>query len=369
MKSKHKKKHHGITVLLLAVTLLLISMLLILFAAQYSALQQKISANLYRNQQAFEAAEAGLEAGIAYFQTNYVAIKSNASGGYLTPYLNSSTQNVYLANGSKYSFVFTNPTSNNYQLITVTSTGVNADGTSTRIITQQIQTYGNGISAPTFTLITKGGLDFSSNAIIRNTTTNSNLNAGGSIDISNSAHTITSSGTTSTSSALGSDATENNSALSSLSADSFFQSIFGATQATVKSNANYTFSYVSNHTYNSNLDGVTGSLIWIDQLGGQATINSTTSIGSVSRPVILIVNGNLLIGGSATIYGLVFILNPTNDVTIRKDSTINGALSSTGNIKFQGDATLNYNSSILNALPSVNGVSNYAKVPGSWRDF
>lgn len=368
-KKKFKKKTLGVTVLLLTVTLLLISMLLILFAAQYSALQQKITANLYRNQQAFEAAQAGLEVAIPYFQTNYTTIESQARKGFLKPYQNSSTQNVALANGSQYTFVYTNPTKNDYNLITITSTGINADGSSTRVISQQIQAYSSGIPTPTISSTTQGSVTLSGTSSITNTQTNSNIKAGNSVSISNSARTVTSSGTTSNSSALGSDVAQNNSDLSSLSTDNFFQSIFGASQVTVQNNADRSYSNVSNHTYNSNLNGTTGSIIWIDQLGGLATINSSTVIGSTSKPVILIVNGNLLLSGFATIYGLVFVLNPSTTVIINQNAIINGVIASTGDISFQGASALSYNTTVLNNLPTVNNAVNYAKVPASWKDF
>jgi Tfp pilus assembly protein PilX len=364
-----KKSHRGISSLVLIFTLMLLSTLFILFAAQFSILQQKITANLYRNQQAFEAAQAGLEASIPYLEANYSTIVAAASGGYLTPYVNSNTQNVALANGSQYSFVFSNPTANNFQLITVTSTGTTADGTSTRVVTQRIKSYSSSIPVPTVTLGSQDDVSVGNTAVISNTFTNSNIIAGGSVSFSSSGHTTTSSGTTSSTSGLGSDVTQNNSALSSLSSGTYFRNVFGVSSSSLRSIANYTYSFLVDHTYNANLNGLTGSIIWIDQFFGTATINSTTVIGSIAQPVILVVNGNLLISDSAVINGFIFILNPSNAVVIRSSAILNGAIATSGDLSFQGGAALNYNSAILYALPSVGGTTHYAKVPGSWRDF
>jgi len=371
MNSLHSlsKKHQGISLLVLVITLLLVSTLLILLAAQYSVLQQKISSNLYRNQQAFEAAQAGIEAATPYFQDNSSAITAGASGGYLTPYINSSTRNVALANGSKYSFVYSNPVANNFQLITITSTGKNADGTSIRTLTQQIQMYGSSISTPTVTSTAQGSISLANRSSINNSFTNLNIDAGTTVSLAGRSQTTTSSGISSNSSKTGSDITQNNTSLSGMSSSDFFMSIFGTSETTVQNAANYTYNYMVNHTYNTELNGVTGSIIWINQNGGTATINSTTTVGSLVKPVVLIVNGNLSLSNTATIYGLVFILAPSSTVIIGGSAIINGAIITTGNLSFQSSGTLNYNSSVLSALPTISGGGSYAKVPGSWRDF
>jgi Tfp pilus assembly protein PilX len=362
------KKHRGMTVLLLTVTLLLVSMLLILFAAQYSGMQQKISANLYKNQQAYEAAEAGLEAAIPYFRANYAAITAAQSGGYLTPYMNSSTQNVTLANNSRYTFVYTNPTANNFQLITITSTGVNADGTSTRVISQQIRSTGTTITTPTVTMTTQGNIALKNSASINNTETNSNIISGGNVSFANSSQTTTSSGIGSNSSGLGSDVQENDATIAGMTTDAFFQSVFGMSQSSVQSSANYSYTNNTDANYNS-LNGVTSSVIWINQTGGTAEISNSTVIGSPTQPVVLIINGNLDIKNSVTIYGLIFIMNSTDTIFEHNSVTINGAIAATGNMQLSNSATLNYKSTVLSALPSIGGNSNYAKVPASWRDF
>jgi|GEM_PF-1011812 len=368
-----QKKSSGISILMIAITLLLVSTLLIFFTSMYSALQQKMSSNLYRNQQAFEAAQAGIEAAIPYFQGNSSAIIASASGGYLTAYVNTSTSNVALANGSKYTFVYTNPTASNYNLITITSTGVNADGTATRILKQQIQNYSTStFVTPTVTISTQGNVMLSNNAAINNSSTNLNIHSGSFVSFTNSSHTTTSSGVSSNSSTTGSDLQQNDSSLASMSVNNYFQSIFGTTQANVQSAANYTYTHSSNFNYSTALNGVTGSVIWINQTGGTASITNNAVIGSAAKPVILIINGgSLSMDNSVTIYGFVFILDPTHDTILNNSATINGAIASTNDINLSNVATINYNSSVLNALPSVSSSSSnsYAKVPGSWRDF
>lgn len=361
------KKCPGFTILLLTVTLLLISTLFILFAARYSTLQQKITSTFYANQQAFEAAQAGIEAAIPYFKNNSSTIIAAASGGYLQPYLNSSTQNVTLTNGSQYSFVYSNPTINNFSVIKITATGTSPDGTAVRTLVQLFNGYSAAPPVPQLTLTTKGNITLNNNTSLNNTTGTSNINAGGTVSFANAAHTTTSAGTTSSSSSIGSDIQQNNTTLSSMSNADFFQNIFGTTQSVIQNAATYTYTNSSDHTYA--LDGITGAIIWINQTGGKALFANNATIGSAANPVIIIVNGNLDIANNVTIYGFVFTMNSTSTVVETNSVTINGGMASTGNIQLTNAATINYSSTILNALPAVSSNANYGKVPGSWRDF
>jgi Tfp pilus assembly protein PilX len=65
-----RRQQRGATTLVIATMLLVTATLIVLFAGSYSLMQQKITANQYRNQQAYMAAEAGLEFGINYLQVN-----------------------------------------------------------------------------------------------------------------------------------------------------------------------------------------------------------------------------------------------------------------------------------------------------------
>jgi hypothetical protein len=219
----------------------------------------------------------------------------------------------------------------------------------------------------------QGNLTLTNSATINNTSTNSNILSGGSVTFTNSAETVTSSGVTSNSSKVGSDISENNSSIAGESSSTFFNNFFGTSEAAMQSAANLTYNSSSSASYNSQLNGVTGKVIWINQTGGTATISNSTTIGSASQPVILIVNGNLTLSNSVTIYGIVFVMNSTSTDLDANSVTINGALGATGNFLFSNSATLNYNPSILSKLPSISGSGSsgtgWGMVPGSWRDF
>ncbi len=71
---------------------------------------------------------------------------------------------------SKFSIVYTNPVANNYTIIQITSTGTSADGTATRVVSQQVE-YGSLLfSPPQLPLVSKGSVSISGNAGITNLT-------------------------------------------------------------------------------------------------------------------------------------------------------------------------------------------------------
>lgn len=357
------KKQHGAATLLITTLLMVSITMIVIFAANYSTFQQKISANVNRNQQAYEAAEAGLEFGINYLKENRTTILATASGGYIQPFSNSSVTNVVLANNSRYSITFTNPTANDYTIIRVTSTGTSDDGTATRVLTQLVS-YGSLLSAPpTNPLTVKGNVALGGGSSISNTESGTSINSGGTVTISGSSTTTSTSGT-STSSSTGSDIQQSNSTLSSMSFDAYFANFFGTTPATVKSNSTYTYTNLGE--YSGVLNGKTGVSIWIDQTSGTAKISSSTVIGSPSSPVLLIINGNLKISGSTIVYGLIYVTG-TADVDIVGSTLLVGGLVTSSDLTMTGSSSVQYNSSVLTTTQQM--MSYYAKIPGSWKDF
>lgn len=351
---------------LLVATILLVSItLVVLFAGNYSIAQQKISSNTARNLQAFEAAEAGLEYGINYLKQNSATVLATKVSGFVQPYSDSNTTNVTLANGSKYSITYSNPIANNYNLITVTSVGTNDDGTATRTISQRVRFGSILYKTPTSPAIAKGQVTISGSSNITNTTGSNTITSGSTASLSGSSSTLAQGGVTSTSGHINSDIQQNNSTLASQSSADMFASYFGASMATVKSNANYVFTNLSN--YSSSLNGITGATIWIDQTSGDARLSGTSVIGSPTAPVLIIVNGNMDMSGSTTIYGIVIVLGTTT-TDITGSTNITGGILSTDALRLAGTSNLNYSTSVVNTIQQTLGTY-YAKVPGTWRDY
>lgn len=361
----------GAATLVFTVILMVMSTLIIIFAANFGRIQERIAANLNRNMQAFEAAEAGLEFGINYLQQNRSVIVGSPSSGYIAPYTSPSTTDVTLANNSKFSIVYSNPIANDYTLILVTSTGTSDDGSSTRQVSQLLKFGSILTNQPNAALITQGSVSLSGSANVTNTFNNQNIQSGGVLTISGSANTITSTGVTSTASSIGADVNQNNATLASMSQQDFFANYFGTTDTnTIRGQMQNIYSNSSSTNYSNILNGKTGTSIWIDQTSGTtATISGNTTIGSTTAPVLIIVNGNFGLSGNVTIYGFIFVFGTGAINTLTGSTQIIGGMVSTYNINMSGSLQITYNNSVLTNLQNLSALSYFAKVAGSWKDF
>ena len=319
--------------LLVTFVLFVAAMLIMIYAANYSVLQQKAASNQYSNNQAFEAADGGLEFGVAYLNTNSSTITANPTNGYIDygP-ADSNVTNVSLGNGSHFSVVYTNPTQNNYQLIQLTSTGVSTDGTSTRIVRQQIY---SGTSSLKYAITTQQNLTASGNVTI---TGQNGVDVGG---------TVTESGNVTVS-----QTTQNDTTLANMNPSTLFSTIFGVSESQMQSQSTY---YANGNSVNYN--SLSGT-VWINS---GISISGNSTIGSQSSPVLLIINGSFTGSGTVTMYGVLYVMGAT---TISGHFTLNGGLVSQGSITMSGTSSA-YNAQIVSQFTTTG----FAKVPGSWRDF
>lgn len=359
----------GAATLIMTVILLVVSSLIIIFAANFSMIQEKATNNAMQNNQAFAAAEAGMEFGIAYLNKNATTILASPVSGFIPAYSDSNTTNVTLANNSKFSVVYTNPIANNYNLILITSTGVSQNGGSSRVISQRVQ-FGSLLVTPgNAPLVTQGTVTLSGNSDVANTYSNTTITSGSSVSISGSSSTTVSSGTGSTAGSIKSDVQSNNTTIANMSQSDLFATYFGNTSNGVKGAMAHVYSNSSSTNYSSTLNNMTSTSIWIDQVGGTASINGNTTIGSATHPVLLVVNGDFSLSGNVTIYGYIFVFGTNTIDSISGNVTINGAISATGNLTMSGSSELTYAPDVLSNLQNTPSMRYYAKVPGTWRDF
>lgn len=363
MSPKHRGKQfaiaqYGAATLIVTLMLLVAAALMIIYSAQHSMLQQRSSSNQLASAQAFQAAEAGFEVGISYLRQNVTTITANPSGGYINygP-SDANITNVTLANSSKYSIVYTNPTASNYQLIRITSTGTSPDGLATRSVSQRVQYKPLLINTPTGPSTVLGSASLKGSADIENNEGNTTVIAGSSISYQGSASS-TSQNSTSNKNTTGTDIKPNDATLSGMSADTFFQTYFGTSVANVKNSTTYYYSGASVPS----LNGITNASIWIE---GDYTNSGGDTIGSTSAPVIMIVNGNFTLNGGTTIYGFVFVYGTFS--TQSGTPNIIGGFATSGNLDLGGSPIISYSSSVLTIATNTTG--NFAKVPGTWRDF
>lgn len=114
----------------------------------------------------------------------------------------------------------------------------------------------------------------------------------------------------------------------------------------------------------SSIAGTSGVFHWIESPShGRLQITSNTTIGTVNNPVIIVVEGDMKLAGSATINGFVFV---TGNFEISGSAHINGAVIANGDVDTKGTSDISYDYDILTNAAS--GFGTYAKIPGSWND-
>ena len=165
-------------------------------------------------------------------------------------------------------------------------------------------------------------------------------------------------------STLGHDTITNDTSLSNLSADGFFQFFFGQAPTAYRDN---TAKFVvdptgglttSNSTNINSIVDMTSTVIWVE---GNASLPG--NIGTQNGPVILIVNGDLNLGSNSVVNGLVYA---TGAITGSGSPRIYGALISAGTASANGNLTVVYDP---NVLMGVTNLGKASKIPGSWRDW
>lgn len=367
-----KNSSEGYVILATSLILLMVLTLVALFAGQSLSTEGKIAGNTYRSQQAFEAAQAGLEYGINFATTNKSTI---TDGQVLTG---------TLSNSSTYSVVLNFVGGNNTKL-NIVSTGTCADGSASRIVKQIVKNSSSSITLPPNSVVSRGNVTLKNNASVSNTLGATTILTGGTVVINNNAQTVLASGVSSTSSSTKSDVVQNNSALAGTTDTGLQTTYAGMAFASFSALAGSSYSGTGSQDYSSSVSGQTGKIIYINQGGSSGTVTTSNglTIGSAANPVIVVVNGNLSLGNNLTIYGNLYV---TGDINIGNNSTINGLVFGMGNTTVSQNVTVNgavvsggtttfaANNIVINYNPTVLGANNqiggnYGKVNGSWQDM
>jgi len=105
-----------------------------------------------------------------------------------------------------------------------------------------------------------------------------------------------------------------------------------------------------------------GRPLWLPK---SLAVTTAGDIGSAAQPVLLVVNGNLSISITATLYGLVYLRTP--DWVTSGNGTVMGAVVAEGRISNTGTPTIVHDLDVLKRLRHSTG--SFVRVPGSWKDF
>ncbi len=162
----------------------------------------------------------------------------------------------------------------------------------------------------------------------------------------------------SASNTIGPDVVDKDINLAALSEGSFFKQFFGLDKTDYKKD-------VANQVLTANeaastLPGTFGEVIWVD---GNLSLTGGP-IGSLDRPVVLVVNGNLDLGAGIDFYGVIYT---SGTLSGNANGNIYGAvLAHGGTNNLNGNPTIIYDESVLN---NTRMTGRRTVVAGSWRDW
>lgn len=363
---KNIKLQKGAISLIIAIILLAAAAVIILFTAQQTAMEHKIHFNEHREQQAFQAAEAGLEHGIQYLSANRSTIlDSNDNVVIPTPV---GVQNQIFANGNFYSVTYSSYIDS---IIKILSIGTSNDNQAQHIIEQLVSVVPTIYYSPELPLLVKGNVDLGGAGTINNPNGIHSILSGGNVTISGAAQTATSDADIySNATALDTDVGQNDMLWGSMDSTEFFESFFKVPQQTLKALAGYHL--IGSGNYTSELNGIQNAIIWIEPALGEndlgITINAGTIVGSEAHPVLLILDGDARINGHVRIYGLIFVIGGNGAlIDLNGTADVYGAFISAANVNVKGTLNVTYDNVALNNLE--NTCKAFGKIAGSWIDY
>ncbi len=156
-------------------------------------------------------------------------------------------------------------------------------------------------------------------------------------------------------------------ALAALDADRFFASYFGVAKAAWRTQPAVT--RVGCSTDCASVLAATlaaapdGTLIHVD---GDLVLAGPLTLGSVERPVVIVVDGAAQLEGAVAIHGALYAASITWNQTAG-GAFVRGALLSEAGYQGSGAPELFYDTAVLDTL--VHATGSFAPVAGSWRDF
>jgi Tfp pilus assembly protein PilX len=329
----------GAATLLTALVLLIGITLVTLTTSKTVLVETQMAADNYRTAQAVAAANYAMDYGVNYFNNGGFDQVNNGTGAAGSDGVVDAitVPNLASADGlqtTTATLTFNNatttrcaPTAVTMKNGLITATGFSDDGLASRTITQCVVPLGilrnDGPKQP---LVAQGNVALTGNAKIINRYTNTTIWSGDDVSIGSSSSMATyiknpAAGSLTQAQLLSTDETSNTQlvsnrnlgngldiidkdpSLGTLVGLDFFKNFFNAdSRAEVKAMAE---AIGQSYTAMSNAitTPVKTGLIWVE---GNQTMNGGT-IGSLTDPAIVVVNGDLTLGGGATIFGVLYV--------------------------------------------------------------
>lgn len=225
--------------------------------------------------------------------------------------------------------------------------------------------FSNSIPA----VISAGQVTLGGNSSVTNTgvTTSSSNFAGSTIVTANSSVNFSGSAETKVSNGSGGLVTASDQNITNIdittsygiSAGNLFSYLFRTSKTEVKASANTIIN--QKVTDLASFDGYVGPVIWVEE-GIDVDGNKSVTLGSISNPVVLIVNGDVKFTGTPTlaVNGVLYVIGAI-DTGGTGNLIGNGQIAAEGNVTMQGNGTVSFNSAVLSALNigTTNTVTSY----------
>ncbi|WP_247735144.1 pilus assembly PilX family protein [Thauera aromatica] len=159
---------------------------------------------------------------------------------------------------------------------------------------------------------------------------------------------------------IGADVVDKDINLAALSEASFFRQFFGLDKTDYKGSITSQI-LTPSEAADKFANGVYGEVIWVD---GNLTLSGTEPIGTIDRPVVLIVDGDLALGAGIDFYGVLYT---SGSLSGNANGNIYGAvLAHGGTTNLNGNPTIFYDEGVL---VNTAKVGRRTTLPGSWRDW
>ena len=350
----------GVAVLPVALILLAGAALILLFSQKNLLVDLQMTRNGYASRLAYAAADSGLAVALSRLndpeQRKTVLAETKGVGTYDAIIAPTFTQSLGESAEARVAFKAVSLGSADIR-IQEQSTGCVSDCSKGRATVSQTMAMRGGIHRIPYALLSaRSAIDVTGPVTLTNQSPAVRgmlLHAGGGITYDPSVQRISVPGSHPDQAQVANDKT-----YAQQSAEVFFRQWFGADKNFIREQS----TRIACQGACAGAVAAAGSrVIWLE---GDARIDSGT-IGSVNAPVILIASGNLQLGGSVRLTGIVYSMAPITQVQLGMGS-IDGALIAEQRLNVTQGGVLSYNPVVLQRAQSTLG--RFVPVPGSWSD-
>lgn len=368
-----KSRQKGVAVLLITIVLLLVMLVIVMYSTRSAVLELQLTNNALRSKQAASAADAALDFGLAHYfeyggdQDNNDVPDTLTIPNTLAP-LNTTASVTYCTPDSTLTSCSPATDINNLRIIAI---GRSGDGTAVHYATTLVSAQSAFGINPKAPFIAKGA---SSATLNGNLTVVNNLSrltiwtgtdigsASGSFQTKiniDGANNQISSEKIGSEFYVGPDIVYNDYNLKNASPDEFFLGITGSERSKIINGADVKLTGTQSLGTDPSGNNWGGKIIYVDK----ATYDPNVDLGTPTKPVILVVNGNFELNGPNTIHGFVFANNLTK---ANGNAKILGSLVVNDVTGANGGFTIEASQSVLSGLPKI---TFKGQVRSAWRDW